>query len=416
MALALSRKSLETEVFLVEKAGRFGRGLAYGTSNDQHVVNAMPTRLSAFEHDPTHFLRWLQRSGRALESGTLTFVPRRLVGEYLDELLEAAGPNLSLVRDEVTSLNDVGAGVEISLKSGPLSADAVILATGHDWIHRSILPATVPPDAPVVILGTGLSMVDRWLSLRSSGHRGPIVARSRRGLIPHAHAPAVPLELDAATLPVGRPVSQVLGWLRRQAEIHGDWRSVVDAIRPFAPRLWEAWTPDRRARFLRHARPWWDIHRHRLAPSVHARLQGELRAGTVEIRRGSGWPSEPSRDRLDRGSGSRGPIEVPYVFDCRGLRPAWDDLGSSLIGSLLRWGDARPDPLGLSLDVTTECRLIGADGMPSSSLYAIGPLTRGRFWEIDAIPEIRAQCEQLASHLAETVFYAEARSRYPLRR
>ena len=181
----------------------------------------------------------------------------------------------------------------------------------------------------------------------------------------------------------------MLGWLRRLTEVHGDWRAVVDAIRPLASRFWQAWTLDQRARFLRHARPWWDIHRHRLAPSVYARLQGELRAGTVEIRRGQGSP------------------HAPYVFDCRGLSPAWDELGGSLIGSLLRWGDARPDPSGLSLDVTAGCRLIGANGEPSASLYAIGPLTRGHFWEIDAIPEIRGQCERLADHLVATLFYAE---------
>jgi uncharacterized NAD(P)/FAD-binding protein YdhS len=50
----------------------------------------------------------------------------------------------------------------------------------------------------------------------------------------------------------------------------------------------------------------------------------------------------------------------------------------------------------LSLHVTRDCQLIGCDGEPSDRLYALGPLTRSEFFEIDAVPEIRVQCARIA--------------------
>ncbi|MBI4923080.1 MAG: hypothetical protein HY834_15155 [Devosia nanyangense] len=169
----------------------------------------------------------------------------------------------------------------------------------------------------------------------------------------------------------------MLRWARHLAAAQPDWRSAVDAIRPFVPQLWQGWTSQQRARFLRHARPYWDIHRHRLAPTVHARLTAELSAGTLRIQR------------------ARKPVDNVWKFDCRGLHPVWDEIGDTLIGHLLRWGAARPDPLGIGLEITDRCELIAADGTASATLYAIGPLTRARFWEIEAIPEIRSQCVTL---------------------
>jgi hypothetical protein len=60
----------------------------------------------------------------------------------------------------------------------------------------------------------------------------------------------------------------------------------------------------------------------------------------------------------------------------------------------------RPDPLRLGLDVTANCALKHADGSISRRLYAIGPVTKGAFWEMTAVPDIRRQCEFLGEFLA----------------
>ncbi|MDB5371088.1 MAG: hypothetical protein JWP20_2646, partial [Roseomonas sp.] len=69
---------------------------------------------------------------------------------------------------------------------------------------------------------------------------------------------------------------------------------------------------------------------------------------------------------------------------------AWRE--AAPVPALLRRGLARPDPLGLGLDVTgPDGTLRGADGQPVPGLRLVGALTRGALWEITAVPEIRIQ-------------------------
>ena len=230
-------------------------------------------------------------------------------------------------------------------------------------------------------------MVDRWLSLRERGHRGLITATSRHGLTPLSHG-ACPLPLALQTVPLGRPVSETMRWLRQLAAQAPDWRSVVDAIRPFTQDIWQHWAQVEQRRFLRHARRHWDVHRHRIAADIGARLSGELKAGTVRIER------------------SRGSLRTGHTFDCRGYLPDWSAVRNPLIASLLGAGVARPDPLGIGLDVTADCHLVGRNGESRPRLFAIGPITRSRFWEIEAIPDIRRQCEGLSMRLGARDFVA----------
>ena len=68
----------------------------------------------------------------------------------------------------------------------------------------------------------------------------------------------------------------------------------------------------------------------------------------------------------------------------------------------------RPDPLRLGLDVTSSCALKDRKGAISGRLFAVGPVTKGAFWEMTAVPDIRRQCEFLAAHLATLVKSAPA--------
>jgi uncharacterized NAD(P)/FAD-binding protein YdhS len=54
----------------------------------------------------------------------------------------------------------------------------------------------------------------------------------------------------------------------------------------------------------------------------------------------------------------------------------------------------------LGLGVTSNCALLHRDGGVSRRVFAVGPVTKGAFCEITAVPDIRRQCELLAEHLA----------------
>ena len=93
-------------------------------------------------------------------------------------------------------------------------------------------------------------------------------------------------------------------------------------------------------------------------------------------------------------------VRVARVMNCAGPGADFDRISDPLIRSLLRDGVVRPDPLRLGLDVTGNCALLNRDGAISRRLFAVGPVTKGTFWEMTAVPDIRRQTENLAEYLA----------------
>ena len=113
------------------------------------------------------------------------------------------------------------------------------------------------------------------------------------------HRDVVPRPIIADEVPFGTDAAHLLRWLRTRAEQTqargGDWRSVVDGLRPFISEIWRTLPAPERRRFMRHARPWWDIHRHRMAPEVATRIAQTLAEGQLNIIAGK-IPSVVAKD------------------------------------------------------------------------------------------------------------------------
>lgn len=416
----------DLRVTLIEKRDRVGRGMAYSTTSPDHRLNVPASRMSAFADQPTHFLDWLAEAAPAEAAEPGGFVARSLYGRYLAALVEEAeareGPasRFRVVAGECVSVSPTSSGVSVELADGVgIACHAAILAVGHDpepapqfsFAVKSGSPADTPldADAAVLILGTGLSMIDVWLTLEAAGHRGPIVALSRRGLIPQAYGERrSPVRLDLADIPLGTELSYFARWFHELIEATeqegGDWRDVIDGLRPFNQRIWQDWPVSARRRFLEHTRAWWDVHRHRLAPDLHARALEAIAAGRLSPVAGRLVGVEQEGDGFRatirrRGARETETLEVARVYDCTGITRDVSTGSIGVVRSLTDRGLARPDPLRLGLDVTADCAVIARDGAVSDRLFAVGPLTRGTFFEIDAIPEIRLQCARLATAL-----------------
>ncbi len=251
-------------------------------------------------------------------------------------------------------------------------------------------------------------MVDYVLSLRNSGHMGPIYAMSRRGLRPQTHRPVTPILLDRADIPVGRSALELWRWLRglvrSTVQDGGDWRSAIDGIRPFSWSIWRGLSAEDKQRFLRHARAWWEVHRHRMAPEISEQIRAAIRVGQLRILAAKLISIEPSPEGAlityrRRGHSALETLRVAKVVQCTGVYTDPRETTNAVIKGLMSAGLARPDPLGIGLDVTEECALVDQGGHASDVLFAVGPLTRAAFWEIMAVPDIRVQCAELAEHL-----------------
>ena len=411
------------DIALIEPASDPGKGLAYSTRDPRHLLNVRVANMSAFPDEPDHLQDWLKRR-RRLEGGRcptpFCFISRSTYGDYIGELVgDVMEAGLARhLRDVCVDLAETAYSVTLKLKTGrSIVADRVVLATGHD-VQPTLfgIPAEPPwadgaldglaPEAPVLIVGSGLTMVDMALALDRRGHRGPITAVSRRGLLPLAHREIAPCRIDK--VPFGMEVSELLAWLRRSATqlmaAGGDWRSTVDAVRPHTQRLWRSMTVEQKRRFLRHARAYWDVHRHRMAPEIEAQIAALRSTGRLAVVAGRVLSAAKQGDliyvRILRRN-ERTPEEHCFarVIDCSGLPSDPTRSKNPLIRSLLASGSARVDPLGIGLDVTQRCAIIDARGNASRRVHAIGPLARAALWECVAIPDIRAQCRELAESL-----------------
>jgi uncharacterized NAD(P)/FAD-binding protein YdhS len=434
-ALHLARfmRAGAAEVVVIDPAEEIGRGLAYTTEDPRHVLNVRVSNMSAFADEPDHLFQWLQRERLVKDIPCATsycFIPRGVYGAYLAglarNLINCGG--LLHVKDRCIDLIESPDSIQITLESGSeIEAQIVVLATGNDakpvlnglpaarpWTEQAL--NDLPSEAPVLIIGTGLTMVDMALSLDRRGHRGKIIAVSPRGFLPSAHRPLKSIDLPADEVPFGGEISELVAWLRRicarLANEGVDWRSVIDALRPHTQDLWRSMSLLQRRRFLRHARVFWDVHRHRMAPEVERQIAGLRTDGRLEIVAGRVVTADQIPEGLAVGLARRGQNEIDTckfsrVIDCTGLAEDPMRSGNPLIRALLARGTARVHSVGIGLDVSENYALIGASSRCSNRVLAIGPLARAAFWECIAIPDIRLQCRRLA-HLIDAVLSGSA--------
>lgn len=417
-------------VTLFDRTGRFARGPAYAASDVPHLLNVRSVNMSAFPDDPGHFERWLTDRAAALpdelrasEAGT--FATRRLYGRYLRALLyaemKASGGRVRLSADEVVGLDREPDGWRLRCASGrEVAAAGIVLAVGN-------LPSVRPGDGivfrdpwcdaataglrggePVLVVGTGLTMVDLALGMRARGFDGPILALSRRGLVPQPHAPICPA-VPAPAFTAGeqgsitRMMRRVRAHVRDAAARGVPWQAVIDGLRPVTSALWQGLPAKERGRFLRHLRPYWDVHRHRMAPPVAREVAGLLDSGALRLLRGRvhGIDVAGGSARVtvrDRDRKCEQVLEVQRVVIAIGAgAPASCD---GLVHGLLRVGLAGTDRHGLGLQVTDRLALVGRNGDTVPGAWALGPIVRGVFWECTAVPDIRVQARTVAADVA----------------
>ena len=436
LAINLLRKSGSgpLEINLVEKRAA-GGGVAFSTPHNFHLLNVPAAKMSAFPDDPDHFLNWLR--SESYDFGPLDFIPRGLFGQYLASLLAEARKNagedrkLNLVNDTATDLLINERSAEVVLESGEvLPSDRVVLAFGnflppHPTVHDlQFISAenyihdvwaedafeSVQPEHDVLIIGTGLSMVDVVLRLNSTGHRGRISALSTRGLLPAVHKIGSSYESFHNELIDLSRITDIFRIVRRhiqKAESNGgDWRAVIDSLRPHTQGIWLQLPVSEKRYFLQHLSRHWNVARHRMPPAA-ARILEEMREkGRLEIL--SGRLRHISVDESGRflvnfaARGEQSYLNVCTLINCIGSESNFSRVKSELVHNLLTAGTIRCDPTNQGLDASADGRLIGVDGRPSTVLRTIGTALKGILWESTAIPEIRIQADKLASDFTRT--------------
>ena len=426
----LRRLPPDQPVILCERALEFARGVAYATGENEHLLNVRAANMSALADEPQHFAEWLKRrptQDGLHETAAGVFASRGLYGQYLRSILdfamrESAGhAQLRLMPDDVIDViaADDGGFQLVCASGSKLDVAGVVLAVGNLPPEENSDPRIcanpwgekawrqLSGDLPVMIVGTGLTMVDMVIAIRRHGFAGRIVAMSRGGLLPTRHEAGATWPTPQFTLAEEQSLPLLMARLRDEvfaaAQQGIGWRAVIDSMRPVTANLWSRLPAAERKRFLRHARRYWDVHRHRTAPPhadfiERSQADGSLTVLGGRIRRLEPGAASVSVTYTPRGATADTTLEVQRVIMASGLEHI-SRTRDPLMQRLLDRGLIRVDSQGLGLDVTDGLNVVRADGEPAERIWALGPIVRGVFWECVAVPDIRVQ----ASHVAVSV-------------
>jgi uncharacterized NAD(P)/FAD-binding protein YdhS len=435
----LQRVGTPVRIVLLDDHPDIAAGLAYSADQQDCLLNVPAGQMSLDASRPSALVDFGKRQG--VRTGAQDFVSRALYGRYLaaslQDAIESSGMGCARVwgrAKRLAQLHNPTRYWRIDLDDGHfIFADEVVLALGNPLAAH--LPALQPIRATrwyvrdpwgswpqerpararqrVLLLGTGLTMVDVALRLAQRGPEPPeILALSRHGRAPQSqtvfnrtalHGDAV-ATIRAAIGSLRELVRVVRALSREVTHAGGDWREVINTVRKIAPELWTGLSIAERQRFLRHVRPLWDAHRHRLAPAAAEELQRLRDGGGLTVLAGALESANVTRSGIEvvwrpRGARHRERCVVNRIINCTGpdYRPAQSD--DVLVQSLLSSGLIAPDPLQLGIRVTADSEVVGADGRIVKGLYYIGPWLRARDWEATAVPELREHARRLAERL-----------------
>jgi len=431
------------KIFLIEKTKKLAKGLAYDTQCELHLLNVPAQDMSAFPEDKEHFVNWLSERYSAVTPSA--FVSRKIYGEYLSELFQqtvadkGAGVEVEVINDEAVQLSANEKQLELS-SGRVLEIDRLVLATGNFQPNQVLANVAVTnsdsyfndPWAPealaglsthdnILLIGTGLTMVDLAVQLNAAGHQGIVTAISRHGLLPNKHR--VFNRLEGATaesaLPAVFPskVREVFSTIRAACEkasttSDADWQLVLNQLRPHTQSIWKGLDATDKKRFLRHARPLWEVLRHRMPPEVAAVIEAmreDYRLRIVSGRLLTAVVSGNSAVVTMRLRRSRRVQTATYrrIINCTGPNIDLRATSDPLIQNLIESGAIVADDLGLGLQLDQHGYALHANGTRSESI-AIGALRKGQLWETTAVPELRVQAAQVAEQIVRTTSISDA--------
>jgi len=421
VAASLAKTAPPSFRAMIFDAASPGPGTAYAPGSDRLLMNGPARAMSAVPEDPADLVRWL-----GPESDD-RLIPRKLFGRYLAEQFDralAAHPGIALSRNRIVDIERRGRGYVARDDAGQeFSAGSVVLALGNHEPNDAFLPRAVRADAgyvrdpwhfdasvlrgsAIALVGSGLTAMDIVALLEERGYDGAIHIISRRGLLPAVENVRA-RGLDPATLALdtGTPLS-LLHTMRAAAAAReargGDWREVAESIRKISPAIWEGWSGRQQRQFLEHLHSFWTAHRYRVPPQT-AQAFERLRARNAIVRhRGRISAAHRERERLVvrivNAEGTSA-IGVTDIVNCTGPNGDYERSGDPLVVNLMRRGLLLADELHLGIEVSQDLRVLDRSGHAQPSMYALGPPTRGRWYETTAVPEIREQARRIAKCL-----------------
>lgn len=416
-------------IYLFEKEpDQLARGIAYRESQHPHVLNVPAAGMNLYNLPVGDFYHWLQINGYSEYSAT-DFVPRVLFGTYLKERFEARvaqakNIQVNVVSDEVVDVikdNNILQVITRSEKSYPVSnvvlangilppADPFVVTDavgqsgryqGNPW--RSLLHP-LKDHQHITLIGTGLTMLDYAVNLLNDPRNFSVTAFSRRGLLPLPHANYQPYHFPDYTVTPQSDIGTLLRTIRDYYRAHRnqglDWRSLIDHIRVQIPQLWPALSETSKKRFIRHLKPYWEIHRHRAPQQTLRVIERAIAEGRFTVLKGRIKEVSMVGSRLmltlAHATGTTA-IATDYLMNSSGLQQDISLTSDPLLKNLLERRYMIPDKTRLGVETDESGALVSTSGQ--KNIYTLGALRRASVFECTAAKEISQQAFLLSEQL-----------------
>ncbi len=433
-AIQLLEKNKNISIKIIHSGTPIGLGVAYSTTDTSHLLNVPAEKMSAFPNNPKHFTDWLIANGNSAEQLEKQFFPRLLYGKYILELFSTLKlqEQLEIINTKAVDIQKKENLYSIQLDNNKsVDANKIVLALGN------FLPANpksasesffessnyfknpwntdflkgLQTNQNILLIGTGLTMVDCVLSLKNAGLTGKIYAVSPRGYTPAPHSKTETYP-DFYSELKGKTLLEIVQIVRKHIKIaeqkNSCWIGVIDSLRQHFQELWIILSIKEKQQFISHIRHIWGVARHRLPKNTYEELIDLKVKGQLEII--GGRINEIIEKNGDitatiqlRGISEKRTLNISRVINCTGPQSNYKELKDELIRNLLAKKIILAHELKMGIQTNLNGQIIQEQGKMSDDIYAIGSLLRGVLWETTAVPEISKQAEQIAKQIIDSI-------------
>ena len=434
IAVNLFKLHTDLNITIIEPRSELGRGLAYSTPCENHLLNVTASRMSALPDEPDHFFNYAHSLDRNITPDT--YVPRKIYGQYVNSLFakelgkwQHNSKNMQHMQTKIVDIEKVDKQYHLFFSNGSsIDVDCVVLAMGNlsgnrpNWLTGLDMDNTnyihdpwnteainaISADEKVLLVGSGLTAIDKIVELKSNKYKADLYVLSRHGLLPrnhiHNYQRPTPYELQCNS------ALAALTTIRKRIDNlkTGDWRQVIDALKSTTQKWWLSLPRHEQKRFLRHLQSYWDVYRHRMAPRIGQEIETMLQTGQIKIFAGriisiSEVNELLSIDIKERGKNSTQKIFVNKIINCTGPQSSLKTVDSPLLANLSKRGLVYPHDLGTGIAVRADGQVVNNSGQAVEGLFAIGRLQKEELMESVAVPELSQQAQNLAQKIINTI-------------
>lgn len=438
-ALQLLRKNAHIKINLINSGYPVFKGVAFSTKKTEHLLNVPAGRMSAFPEEPDHFVNWLitqpEFSDHAFENLKKEFIPRSFYGDYLKEISSVCinHPQISIIHNKALNIEKIGKKYRITIDNHPsLECEYVVLAMGNyspappKGIDEAVLKSShyfespwsdsylddLKPTENILLIGSGLSMIDCVLSLISMNFIGKIYSISPRGYFPQGNLSAAVTYPDFYSEVKDKSLLEVFRIIKshitegRKTDMA--WQAIIDSFRPYAKETWLKLSAKDKRQFISHLRHIWGVARHRLPRGIDLKMKELIDSGQLEVFGGrlqfvtiveNGFEVSVKK----RSDQQLETFFVSRIVNCTGPQINFNEINDEFVSNLLQNNIISANDLKMGIRCFPDGRVLNKEGEHVKNIYAVGSLLREVLWETTAVPELRVNAENVASQIVESI-------------